>query len=327
MRVRRSFATIPPIVDDLPRPLWSVLIPTWNCSGFLRTTLESVLAQDPGPERMEIIVVDDASSDSPGDVIREIAGDRVRFIQQSKNIGKVRNYESGLTASRGHLIHQLHGDDFVSLGFYEAMEAAFDDFPDAGMFFCASNYVNESGAPIGNTGMEQSTTGIIDDWLAKIATYQRVQTPSVVVRRDIYERLGGFDRRLDAFEDWEMWIRIATTFPVGFLAQKLAQYRVSSGNTTTQTMLSGKRFHSVRTLFKIVDEYLPEATRAGIRRDRARSAAQYFTQIIPTMIERHRLLVVPKLYAKALSFSLHPRTFYRLLYFTINYRKFIRGTE
>jgi|SRR5581483_9724411 len=53
---------IPPITDDLPRPLWSVLIPTYNCANYLRETLASVLAQDPGPAVMQIQVVDDCST-------------------------------------------------------------------------------------------------------------------------------------------------------------------------------------------------------------------------------------------------------------------------
>jgi glycosyltransferase involved in cell wall biosynthesis len=52
-------AIIPPIPDGTPRPLWSVMIPTYNCANYLRETLASVLAQDPGFEIVQIEVVDD----------------------------------------------------------------------------------------------------------------------------------------------------------------------------------------------------------------------------------------------------------------------------
>ena len=58
--------------DGVHRPTWSVMIPTYNCAALLRETLKGVLAQDPGPERMQIEVIDDASTkDDPEAVVRE----------------------------------------------------------------------------------------------------------------------------------------------------------------------------------------------------------------------------------------------------------------
>ena len=120
--VHQHYLKINQITDEVKRPLWSVLIPTHNCAHYLRETLQSVLAQDPGEAIMEIIVVDDHSTkDDPEAVVKEFGQGRVQFIRQEKNIGKVKNYETGLTASRGRYIHQLHGDDLVYDGFYSEM--------------------------------------------------------------------------------------------------------------------------------------------------------------------------------------------------------------
>lgn len=73
-------ATIPPVPDGTPRPLWSVMIPTYNCAKYLRETLASVLVQDPGPDVMQIEVVDDHSTkDDPEAVVKELAGDRYTY--------------------------------------------------------------------------------------------------------------------------------------------------------------------------------------------------------------------------------------------------------
>jgi glycosyltransferase involved in cell wall biosynthesis len=80
--------TITPLPSDELRPLWSVMIPAYNCAQFLRETLQSVLAQDPGPEIMQIEVVDDCSTrDDPEAVVAELGRGRVSFFRQPQNVG------------------------------------------------------------------------------------------------------------------------------------------------------------------------------------------------------------------------------------------------
>src|SRR4029453_19547391 len=66
---------LPVTEGSMPRPSWSVMIPTFHCALFLRETLESVLSQDPGPDVMQIEVIDDCSTqDDPESVVRAAAG-------------------------------------------------------------------------------------------------------------------------------------------------------------------------------------------------------------------------------------------------------------
>ena len=88
-------ATIPGIEKTTSRPLWSVMIPTYNCANYLRETLASVLEQDPGPDVMQIEVIDDHSTkDDPKAVVEELGQGRVRFYQQSQNVGYLRSCTS-----------------------------------------------------------------------------------------------------------------------------------------------------------------------------------------------------------------------------------------
>jgi glycosyltransferase involved in cell wall biosynthesis len=76
----------------IARPLWSVMIPTYNCAHFLRRTLESVLDQDPGPDFMQIEVVDDCSTaDDPRTVVDQIGCGRVGFYRKPQNEGAIKN--------------------------------------------------------------------------------------------------------------------------------------------------------------------------------------------------------------------------------------------
>jgi glycosyltransferase involved in cell wall biosynthesis len=312
--MEKFHAVIDPVTDGRHRPTWSVLIPCYNCARFLELTLESVLAQDPGPEHMEIMVIDDCSTlDDPGRVVERLGNGRVRFVQQERNVGKVRNYETGLHQSRGHLIHQLHGDDLVLPGFYAAMAEAFGQFQEAGAIFCESDYINEAGGIVGRTGAERNETGLLDDWLRKIAICQRIQTPSMVVRRDVYETLGGFDRRLDSSEDWEMWIRIANRYAVGFCTGARAQYRTSEGNNSTKTFLNGTRARTTRLMFKIVEAYLAEEVVVSIQGERDQAQGLFFAAHLPKVRAAHGMRGVIQLGFEALHFKCNLKVVRRLI--------------
>src|SRR5690242_19953848 len=110
---------VAPVGDGLVRPLWSIMIPTFNNAGHLRAALRSVLAQDAGPEVMQIEVVDDASDDDTSKVVQETGQGRVSYYRQDRNVGHIANFQSCLRRSTGRLVHLLHGDDAVLPGFYQ----------------------------------------------------------------------------------------------------------------------------------------------------------------------------------------------------------------
>jgi glycosyltransferase involved in cell wall biosynthesis len=314
-----TYAIIDELPVGLPRPRWSVLIPCYNCAGFLEKTLASVLTQALSTEEMEILVVDDCSTrDDPAEVVERLGKGRVRFLRQSKNVGKVRNFETGLEASRGHLIHQLHGDDLVLPGFYEAMDAAFTLYPEVGAFFCESDYIDEKGRITGRTGIELDETGVLPAWLPKIAVSNRIQTPSVVVRRGVYETLGGFDRRLDCTEDWEMWIRIANRFPFGFCVEARAQYRSSSGNTSSLGIISGAFGTEIkRGVLPIVDSYLPMELLECVRDARDLSQAYFFAANIPGVLRNSGIKSWLMICHETLRFSKRPEIIRRIVSLTL----------
>src|SRR5947207_15605375 len=92
---------IAPVPEEEKRPLWSVMIPSYNCARYLRHALKSVLAQDPGPEKMQIEVVDDCSTDEDiAALVLEIGQGRVGIYRQEANIGSLRNFETCLNRSK-----------------------------------------------------------------------------------------------------------------------------------------------------------------------------------------------------------------------------------
>lgn len=255
---------ISPVAEEIYRPLWSVMIPTFNCANYLSETLKSVLAQNISPELMQIEVVDDHSTkDDPATVVEQVGQGRVEFYRQPKNLGHTRNFQTCLERSRGRLIHILHGDDCVREGFYHKLQQGFHDMPDIGAAFCRHIWMDEQSHWQRISTLEQSESGVLNHWLEKIALGQRIQTPSIVVKRDVYERLGGFDSRLLWAEDWEMWVRIAAHYPVWYEVEPLALYRVHSASNSGRYMRTGENMQDFRRAIDLVQAYLPTQLSVG----------------------------------------------------------------
>jgi len=304
---------LPIVKSGIKRPLWSVLIPTYNCAHYLKETLQSVLAQDPGEAIMEIIVVDDHSTkDDPEAVVNEFGQGRVQFIRQEKNVGKVNNYETGLTASRGRYIHQLHGDDLVYDGFYSEMEAIFNESPSAGAAFSRTNYIDYWGRITGVTGMIQDKEGIVPDMLEKLYTQQYIQTPSMVVKREVYETIGCFDRRLNCMEDWEMWIRIANTYPIATSNKVLAAYKSHHNNATNNTFKDGTALKTHQLICDIVDGYIDPDVKKNFSKIRNQKQAAFW--LLSYKVSRAHLTTKQKCYfiVKILKLDFSLKNSYRL---------------
>jgi hypothetical protein len=147
----------------------------------------------------------------------------------------------------------------VREGFYRKLERAFSTRQDIGAAFCRYMSLDENGNWQTIAPLEQLESGVLPNWLEKIATGQRLQPPSMVVRREVYEQLGGFDERISSYgEDWEMWVRIAAHYPVWYETEPLALYRIHKSSLTGNTLRTGENARELRQVIEINRAYLPE---------------------------------------------------------------------
>lgn len=280
-------APVAPVASGTARPLWSVMIPTYHCANHLAFTLESVLRQDPGPDLMQIEVVDDHSTqDDPETVVREIGGDRVAFYRQPENRGHTANFETCLARTRGHLVHQLHGDDGVRDGFYRTMQLRFEEHSEIGAAFVRTIMIRDDGIWESLSPIEAAKSSVLPDLLQRLAHRNRIMTPAMVVRRDVYEKLSGFDRRLSWTEDWEMWARIAAQFPVWYENEPLGLYRLNDGSNTARYALTAENIRDWRRAAELISEYLPAAEREASVRECLNNAAAYAVKTAGQLLER-----------------------------------------
>jgi glycosyltransferase involved in cell wall biosynthesis len=257
---------IGPVPENQVRPLWSVMIPTFNCARFLGQTLDSVLAQDPGPAFMQIEVVDDCSTaDDPGAVVRELGKGRVTFHRKEKNEGAIANFNTCVRRSHGRLVHILHGDDYVLPGFYERIQTAASRYPEAALIGTRAFFMNEAGHYMAVSPLVPDLE--VPGRNARAFHFGTpVQFAGMVVRRDFYEANGGFVPALVHTADWEMWSRAVSVGGGIIMPDVLAAYRVFATNDTGRLMRTGENLRDRERLIQILEQRDPQFDRAEASR-------------------------------------------------------------
>ena len=266
---------IAPVARGVDRPFWSVMVPSYNASALLEATLRSVLDQDPGPDRMQIAVVDDASPNGEARrVVAALAPGRVEFHGRDQNLGLAGNWNAAIGLARGTWVHLLHQDDLAYPGFYDRLAAADAARPEALAAFCRHLFLDGDGHWLAISPLERRAPGVLENWLARISDTQRVQCASIAVRRAAYERLGGYRTDLCSALDWEMWNRIAAAGPVWYEPSVLACWRCHPANESSRLSRSGADQRDLFQAIAIINDSLPEALRPAGRQLRAEYRAR-----------------------------------------------------
>ena len=191
-------------------PLISICIPAYNADRYLPTALESVRAQS--FTNWELIVTEDGSRDSTEEIVREFARtvtQPVRYDRHEKNMGLPATRNTGIAAARGEWIALLDADDVWTTGHLEAA---------ANLIPTTSAELLHAGSVLfdSDTGREIEVRAPSPQMVAEFPQSlffgkYAIQPSSVVMRRCLWEDVGGFDPTFRYVEDREMWIRCART--------------------------------------------------------------------------------------------------------------------
>jgi glycosyltransferase involved in cell wall biosynthesis len=244
------------------------MLPVYEPDALLLAALESVLAQRPqiGQDCFQIAIVDDSSQRvNVADLLRRL-GDpaAIELHRNEVNLGLAGNWNRCIELARAPLVHLLHQDDLIRPGFYERLLAGLERAPQAGMAFCRHGFIDGAGVLTDVSHRERLTPGLLRNWLPRISRETRIQTPAAVVRRSVYERLGGFRNDLKYALDWEMWTRIALHYEVWYEPAVLADYRRHATNETARLRASGAADDDALKAIEVVGSILPSEQRAKL---------------------------------------------------------------
>jgi glycosyltransferase involved in cell wall biosynthesis len=233
----------------------SAIIPTYNYARYVAAAVESVLAQN--FKDLEIVVVDDGSTDDTIDTLRPFA-ERIRYIPQAhRGLAAARN--AGIRSSRGQYLAFLDSDDLWLPDKVSMQVGRLDVEAAVGLVYTEATLFNDkSPTEISHSFWSEHPSGKI---LPSLLRHNVVPSPTPMVRRELFDQVGPFDERLNACEDWDMWIRIAQVSEFAYVDRVLAKYRVHSANMSLdqERMMTG-RFRVLEKAFS-ASGVSPEARR------------------------------------------------------------------
>lgn len=235
----------------------SVVIPLYNKRDEVGATLRSVLAQTLPP--MEVIVVDDGSTDGGAEVVRTVGGPSVRLISQS-NAGVSAARNRGAAQAQGAYVAFLDADDRWEPGFLAEIAAMIREFPGCGIYSTAFWVVGREGrfpAPC------PDRRGVVGNFFRDSAhRYISIPSASVVPRR-VFEQTGGFPVGMKIGEDLYLWVKIARRLPVCFSPARLVCYSKTAANRSAAIYTPEKTDFSFEQLY---DPAAPEQEREFLAR-------------------------------------------------------------
>lgn len=186
--------------------LVSVIIPTFNRGWILREAIQSVIDQTYRP--LEIIVVDDGSTDDTPEIIQAF-GKHIRvLVQENKGVSSARNL--GIRESQGELIAFLDSDDMWTPDKIDQQVAFFAENPEAMICQTQETWIR-NGKRVNPKNKHQKKGGMIFEPSLHLCL---VSPSAVMMRPSLFELKGFFDEQLPACEDYDLWLRITTTHPI-----------------------------------------------------------------------------------------------------------------
>ena len=235
-----------------PSPQVSVIIPAYNVEPFIAQALGSVLSQT--MTNLEVVVVDDGSTDNTGKIVEQVNDNRIRMIHK-ENGGCASARNAGVQAARGPWISFLDGDDTWFSSKLERELAFLDRHAHADLVFSLALTTDETGKNLGILKSHPYRSFSFEDLL--------IENPvgngsSVTVRAETLNHVGPFDESLPASSDSDMWLRIARIRPDNILClpEILTSYRRRKAQTTGNWNRMEKAHERVLDKARLID---PEA--------------------------------------------------------------------
>lgn len=235
----------------------SVIIPTFNRREFVREAVASVLAQRLAAS--EIVVVDDGSTDGTAEALTRTFGDGIRVVcTANRGVAAARN--AGVARSCGDLIAFLDSDDLWLPDKLSTQAAFVRESPEAEICQTGEIWIR-NGVRVNPCAHHRKPSG---DVFVPSLRRCLVSPSAVLLRRSLFEHVGGFDESLPACEDYDLWLRIAADTPVWCVPAALVVKRGGHADQLSRQFWGMDRFRVATLLRLLAGDRLRAAQRAAV---------------------------------------------------------------
>lgn len=220
----------------------SVVIPLYNKAAEIERTLRSVLEQTHQP--LEIIVVDDGSTDDSAAIVERIGSPLIHLVRQrNRGVSAARN--RGIELARGEYISFLDGDDRWSADYLQMLCSFISRYPECGAYGTAFYIDNCGELTLAATPLSE---GEVDFFAESMSRYVLIPS-AATIRKDLLLRVGGFPNGMRMGEDQFVWTKIARVAKVAFLPVPLVIYSRSASNRSVSIYRPEHSLYSFEQLF------------------------------------------------------------------------------
>ena len=212
--------------------LVSVIIPTYNRAYCINKSIQSVLDQT--YKNIELLVIDDCSDDNTEEVIKQFNDNRIRYIKLKKNGGPSKARNIGIKKARGEFIAFQDSDDIWYNNKLELQINEFQSDTQCQLVFC--QYLSKGEVPTPCPAEQKFDVQKYKYGMFEILLKgNRIGTPTIVIRKDIIEKLGGFNEKIKTLEDWEFVLRVTEKYNIKYINKVLMEVYPSKNGINSIT--------------------------------------------------------------------------------------------
>lgn len=242
----------------------SVVIPTYNREKKIIQSINSVLNQTYGA--LEVIVVDDGSTDDTEQLVKSINDDRVRYHRLNCRSGASNARNIGVGLARYDVIAFNDSDDIWHSNKLETQLSYWKEHPECILVYCPYKVDVVDGGSIRIPSEDEELETLEGDIFYYLLFRPTIGTPTILMRKDIFEKSGGFDASYPACIDWEYTVRIARLGKIGFVndilltADASGDDRISSSKVAhykARCMMMAKYLNEINTI-GLFEEYVAD---------------------------------------------------------------------
>ena len=213
-------------------PKISVVLPVYNAEAYVGKAIESILHQTYAD--FELIIINDGSTDQSLEIVQSYTDSRIKIVSR-ENKGLISSLNEGFALARGKYVARMDADDIALPQRFEKQVALLDVMPSVALCGTWVDVIDAQGVVKGDYAYPPIDTKAIRTYTLRHNPFIH---PTVMLRKNVFEKVGGYRSVFKHVEDYELWTRIVFAYDVANIPEKLLHYRVSGESITRKNQIA-----------------------------------------------------------------------------------------